>query len=207
MNSKPVILAAFGIWAFICARWYVCQIKDVCNNETSIEEPIQTPGIERDTAETSAEIKALNSNEGSTASPSTNSAPLNNTDAKVTPDNMDNVQMEKIEDRMVIHFPYKSSRREDDDAIDGYLNSLASHLISSGEKVRITGHTDFVGEQKTNYNFGLLRANSIRDLLIKKGVPKAQIVCKSYGETKPIATNDTPYGRYLNRRAEIRVGK
>jgi outer membrane protein OmpA-like peptidoglycan-associated protein len=51
------------------------------------------------------------------------------------------------------------------------------------------------------------RALSIRDALVKKGVPKAQIRCKSFGDRKPVATNDTPYGRYLNRRAEIRVGK
>ncbi|MDO8971600.1 MAG: OmpA family protein, partial [Saprospiraceae bacterium] len=64
----------------------------------------------------------------------------------------------------------------------------------------------FVGENSINYNFGLRRAYGIRDILIKKGVPKTQISCKSFGERKPQATNDTPYGRYLNRRAEIRVG-
>ena len=108
---------------------------------------------------------------------------------------------------MHIYFPYKSTRREDNAAIDAYLSGLAQELIKSGEKVSITGHTDFVGSARVNYTYGIQRAYSIRDALIKKGVSKSQIVCKSYGDKKPVATNDTPYGRYLNRRAVIKVGQ
>lgn len=200
MNSKPVILAAFAIWCFVCARWYVCGIKDACQVKTPLEEVIQTPAIEPDTVDTQTSTETTSPIKSTTSTSATPSK-------AVTPANMDNVQMETVEDKMVIHFPYKSTRKEDNVAIDGYLSGLAQQLIASGEKVRITGHTDFVGEPKTNYSFGLQRANSIRDILLKKGVPKSQIICKSYGDTKPVATNDTPYGRYLNRRAEIRVGK
>jgi outer membrane protein OmpA-like peptidoglycan-associated protein len=200
MNSKPVILTAFAIWCFVCARWYVCGIKDACQVKTPVEEVIQTPAIEPDTVDTHTSTETTSPIKSTTSTSATPSK-------AVTPANMGNVQMETVEDKMVIHFPYKSTRKEDNVAIDGYLSGLAQQLIASGEKVRITGHTDFVGEPKTNYNFGLQRANSIRDILMKKGVPKSQIICKSYGDTKPVATNDTPYGRYLNRRAEIRVGK
>jgi outer membrane protein OmpA-like peptidoglycan-associated protein len=120
---------------------------------------------------------------------------------------MNEVQMEEVEDRMVIHFPYNSIRKEDDAAIDDYLNRLASELINSGSTVTITGHTDFVGESKDNIRFGLLRANSIRSILIKKGVASKQVKTRSYGESKAIATNDTPWGRYRNRRVEIRINK
>lgn len=113
--------------------------------------------------------------------------------------------METVEGKMVIHFPYKSSSKEDDAAIDAYLEDLAKLLVASRKKVTITGHTDFVGEPAENYTFGMQRATGIRDILLKKGVSKAQIVCKSSGDRKPVATNDTPYGRYLNRRVEIRV--
>ena len=87
-----------------------------------------------------------------------------------------------------------------------YLENLARQLISSGKKVTITGHTDFVGEPAENYSFGLLRANGIRDILIKKGVTKTQITCKSSGDKKPVSTNDNAFGRYLNRRVEIKIG-
>jgi outer membrane protein OmpA-like peptidoglycan-associated protein len=195
MNSKPVILAAFAVWCFVCARWYVCGIKNACQDAPAVVEVVKTPAIEPDTVYKPSEIQpnAQNSKFG-TAQP-------------VSPDNMGSVQMEAVEDRMVIYFPYKSTRKEDNAAIDAYLSELARQLISTGEKVRITGHTDFVGDAKGNYQLGLNRSNSIRDILVKKGVSRNQIVCKSYGDTKPIATNDKPYGRYLNRRAEIRVGK
>ncbi len=203
MNLKPVILVAFAVWCFVCARWYVCGIKDACNDTAPITDVIKTPAIEPDAADTHSEIQPVTDANTTPGKKPANTTPTNT----VSPDNMDNVQMETVEDRMVIHFPYKSTRKEDNAAIDGYLSALAQQLIASGEKVRITGHTDFVGEPKTNYSFGLRRAYSLRDILLKKGVAKGQIVCKSYGDTKPIATNDTPYGRYLNRRAEIRVGK
>lgn len=195
MSSKPLILAAFALWAFVCARWYVCGIKEACNNKPPAKEAIQPAGPLPDTA--------------SHIAPATPSAPTENekTTPPVTPEKMDNVQMERVKDRMRIYFPYKSITREDNAAIDHYLNELAAQLIQSGETVRIYGHTDFVGDAKTNHTFGLRRANSIRNILVKKGVPKKQILCYSYGDTKPIATNDTPYGRYLNRRVEIRVGK
>ena len=92
-------------------------------------------------------------------------------------------------------------------ARSGGVNLFTRQLVASGEKVTITGHTDFVGEPAENYNFGLRRAQGIRDILTKKGVSKTQISCKSQGDRKPVATNDTPYGRYLNRRVEIRVRK
>ena len=199
MNSKPVILTAFALWCFICARWYVCDIKDVCKKQEPIVDVIQTPTTRPEAVDTHPEIQPVTTPNNNPANPATTKP--------VTPDNMDNVQMETVEDRMVIHFPYKSTRKEDNDAIDGYLSSLAQQLIASGEKVRITGHTDFVGDAKINYSYGIRRAYSIRDILIKKGVPKSQIICQTYGDKKPTATNDTPYGRYLNRRAEIQVGK
>lgn len=209
MSSKPLILAAFAIWAFVCARWYVCGIKEACDNKAPAREAIQPAAPVPDTAShitpaAPTETPAANSGKGTV---SNSAATESKTATPVTPERMNNVQMERVEDRMVIHFPYKSSTKEDNAAIDSYLSDLARQLIQSGEKVRITGHTDFVGETKTNFVFGLRRANSIRDILVKKGVSKKQINCYSYGDTKPVATNDTPYGRYLNRRVEIRVGK
>lgn len=197
MNSRPVILVAFAIWCLVCARWYVCGIKNACGASQPVVDVIDKPANNPDSANLNSGMQPITSDNGTGASPAN----------PVTPDKIDNVQMETVEDQMLIYFPYKSIRREDNEAIDNYLSGLARQLIASGENVRITGHTDFVGESKVNYNYGILRANSIRDILIKKGVPKTQIVCKSYGEKKPVATNDTPYGRYLNRRAEIRVGK
>ena len=110
-----------------------------------------------------------------------------------------------IQDRVVIHFPYNSTRKEDNQAIDDYLSKLANQLNASGGSVTLTGHTDNVGDSKTNDAFAIRRAKNIRDILIQKGVKRSQITCNSFGERKPVATNDTPQGRYQNRRVEIKV--
>ncbi|MEI6408644.1 MAG: OmpA family protein [Bacteroidota bacterium] len=210
MNSKALVLIIFAAWSALCWRWYVCGIKEACNKKPSVETPnlIQTQPIQRDTL-------ASEAIQPETA-PNSATSTQNNVEKKQTatpsakpfkPSNIDQVQMERVKDYMVIHFPYNSVRREDNDAIDAYLTQLASELKSSGKKVHITGHTDFVGEAAANIQFGLKRANSIRDMLIKKGVKKSQIICKSLGDKKPVATNDTPQGRYKNRRVEISVGK
>lgn len=212
MNSKSLVFVVFAVWSVLCWRWYVCGLMEACDTASlsaSSEEVVAVPDdrIETHQAVETPEIQPLD--QPSAPSNTAKSTPPAETKPSkpVSPANIDEVQMEEVEDRMVIHFPYKSSTKEDNAAIDAYLANLARQIIASKEKVSITGHTDFVGEPAENYNFGLRRAQGIRDILIKKGVPKTQIVCKSLGDRKPTATNDTPYGRYLNRRVEIRIGK
>lgn len=200
MNSKALVFISFAVWSFICWRWYVCGIKESCATAAAATaDVIQTPAIEPDTINLSGSATAASE---AAAAASRNTAP---TASKPMTSSISEVQMEEVEDRMVIYFPYNSIRREDNDAIDDYLTRLAAYLTGTDRKVTITGHTDFVGEAKYNKQFGIQRAASIRNTLIKKGVNKAQISINSYGESKAIATNDTPQGRYRNRRVEIRV--
>jgi len=210
MNSKNLVFAVFILWSIICWRWYVCGLMNVCGEETSKEVVVAIPD-QRFEPVSSVETPEIQPIQGSDAS----KGQVSETQSSVSPSpaqpvsaaNMDKVQIEEVQDKMIIHFPYKSTRKEDNASIDNYLETLARELIANREQVTITGHTDFVGEPGENYSFGLLRAQEIRDVLLKKGVPKSQIVCKSQGDRKPTSTNDTPYGRYLNRRVEIKVGK
>ena len=66
--------------------------------------------------------------------------------------------------------------------------------------VEIQGHTDNVGNDKFNMILSRDRAKSVYDYLIAKGIKPNQIKSKGYGETMPIATNNTEEGRALNRR-------
>ncbi|MBK9337817.1 MAG: OmpA family protein [Lewinellaceae bacterium] len=138
--------------------------------------------------------------------PTDNTSPTLPQPAATEPD-ITKVYVEERTDHVLIHFPYNSTRKEEDAAVDEYLSRLAGQLVSSGSTATLTGHTDIVGDSKTNQAFGLRRAKNIRDILLAKGVPRKQIVCKSAGEKKPLATNDTPQGRYQNRRVEIRVAQ
>jgi len=69
--------------------------------------------------------------------------------------------------------------------------------------VRVEGHTDSLGSEQYNQDLGLRRARSVRDFLVKGGVRADKISAMSYGETRPIASNDTDEGRALNRRVEL----
>ncbi|MCB0527673.1 MAG: OmpA family protein [Saprospiraceae bacterium] len=194
MNSKLLVFVLFAVWSGISWRWYVCGVKKACSSDREVPGTgiVADPGgIETDTITAEQIIQPSDGYTGGAGEPSS----------------IETVHMEALEDRMVIHFPYSSTRKEDNEAIDDYLSRLAQYMIASGEHVTISGHTDFVSDPKTNYQYGLRRAYGIRDILIKKGVPKSQIRCRSYGESKPVASNDTALGRYKNRRAEIVLNK
>jgi len=70
-------------------------------------------------------------------------------------------------------------------------------------KIKIEGHTDDIGSM--DYNLGLSdkRAQAIKDYLVDKGIDPLRITTTGVGYAQPIADNDTPEGRALNRRAEI----
>lgn len=67
----------------------------------------------------------------------------------------------------------------------------------------VAGHTDSVGSDAFNLRLGGQRAASVVQGLPSRGVPASQMTAKSYGESKPVASNATAEGRAHNRRAEI----
>ena len=86
------------------------------------------------------------------------------------------------------------------------LNQLYDTLKADPKmKIEIAGHTDNVGEDQANMNLSQKRANAVKDYLVKKGIDGSRLLAKGYGETVPIASNDYPEGRMLNRRTEIRI--
>ncbi|MBK7038466.1 MAG: OmpA family protein [Chitinophagales bacterium] len=86
------------------------------------------------------------------------------------------------------------------------LNELANLLINKPSYgLRIAGHTDNVGSDKSNMTLSSNRATSVKNYLISKGVKAEKLVTEYYGETKPIGDNATAEGRQLNRRVEMNV--
>lgn len=72
-------------------------------------------------------------------------------------------------------------------------------------RIELGGHTDNVGADAANLTLSQQRANAVRDHVVAQGVDGARITAKGYGETNPVATNDTEAGRALNRRTEVTV--
>lgn len=72
-----------------------------------------------------------------------------------------------------------------------------------GTKGAIEGHTDNVGADDYNQKLSEARANSVRQYLIDKfGIDGSRLTAAGYGESKPIANNDTTEGKQKNRRVE-----
>lgn len=71
--------------------------------------------------------------------------------------------------------------------------------------IELRGHTDATGNARKNMNLSQKRADAVRNALISKGINRDRISAKGFGDTQPIATNDTPAGRAENRRTEVVV--
>ncbi len=69
----------------------------------------------------------------------------------------------------------------------------------------VEGHTDSTGSDAYNQQLSERRAWSVQRLLTERGVNPSRISAVGFGETRPVASNDNPGGRQLNRRVEIRV--
>lgn len=85
------------------------------------------------------------------------------------------------------------------------LNRVAALLKRSTRPIMVEGHTDNVGTLEYNTTLSQARANAVGDALVARGVPAARIKTKGMAFLEPIASNDTPEGRALNRRVEIIV--
>jgi OOP family OmpA-OmpF porin len=86
------------------------------------------------------------------------------------------------------------------------LNEAAA-LLKKHERVvvEVAGHTDSVGSDAYNQGLSERRANSVKDYLTAQGVTATRLTAKGYGESQPVASNDTDAGRAENRRVELIV--
>ena len=88
------------------------------------------------------------------------------------------------------------------------LDKLVSFLQSNQKVIiEINGHTDNVGDDASNFKLSENRAKAVVGYLLTKSISTKQISAKGFGETKPLATNDTEEGRQRNRRVEFVILK
>ena len=86
------------------------------------------------------------------------------------------------------------------------LNDIANVLAKYNKTyVEIQGHTDNVGSNESNQRLSELRAQSVLSALRGRGVNPGRMTAVGYGESMPVASNDTAYGRETNRRVEIKI--
>jgi OOP family OmpA-OmpF porin len=94
--------------------------------------------------------------------------------------------------------------------IDSDSAAILDTLVSvtnrcANAAVEIGGHTDSVGSDEANMNLSKRRADAVHAYLVEAGVDAARLSTEGYGESKPVASNDSEDGRAQNRRIEFLV--
>lgn len=74
-------------------------------------------------------------------------------------------------------------------------------------QIALGAHTDSRGSDEYNFRLSDHRAQSVMQYILSKGIDPGRITAHGYGESRPVATNDTDEGRQLNRRVEFTIVK
>ena len=86
------------------------------------------------------------------------------------------------------------------------LSVLLGYLHQNPKmKIEIQGHTDDTGSDQSNLTLSQNRAESVRNHLLSKGIDSGRVTAVGYGESQPIAPNDTEAGRAQNRRTAFQI--
>lgn len=112
------------------------------------------------------------------------------------------------EDMLLVHFDSDVLFEIDSAELGGRSMAVldeAAAVFTEYPKTAIfaQGHTDSTGSDEYNLRLSERRARSVEDYLIRRGVDPARITSEGFGEAYPVASNDTPGGRSLNRRVDL----
>ena len=105
----------------------------------------------------------------------------------------------------IINFPTGSAEIPADSY--SFLNSaaLAIKVAPPGTIIEIGGYTDNTGDSDSNLQLSQQRALAVKNYLVMQGVDESALSAKGYGDTNPVATNDTEEGKFRNRRIQFTV--
>lgn len=117
--------------------------------------------------------------------------------------------VERVDDQtLLVHFDSDVLFSVDSSALSGSARSnldQVSEVLNEYNKtaVVVQGHTDSTGSEQHNQELSERRASSVENYLVDRGVDARRLAALGYGETAPVASNDTAGGRQQNRRVDI----
>ena len=100
---------------------------------------------------------------------------------------------------------FKSGKADIADSSFNTIAMLAMIVRRCDSPIEVAGHTDSQGDAEINLRLSQRRADKVAKYLVNHGVLAEQIRSVGYGETQPVASNETAEGRKNNRRIEFRV--
>ena len=114
---------------------------------------------------------------------------------------------QKMQDKSVWQFDLQFDFAKSDLRTEYHprLDSLAVALQDSTFVVSMTAHTDAVGDAKANFELSQKRAQTVKSYLMGKNAPENRIHTEGFGESQPIAENQSEDGKQRNRRVSVSV--
>jgi len=108
-----------------------------------------------------------------------------------------------------VYFEFNKSdiKPESYGVLDGGAETIKTVFAGNPDvKIEVQGHTDSKGSEEYNLNLSNKRANAVKDyLVINHNINPDRLMARGYGESRPVASNDTDAGRAKNRRVEFVV--
>lgn len=126
------------------------------------------------------------------------------------------IRTEQRDGSLVLHFDaavlFDSGHAEIKPGAHTALDAVAEVLLRSSNHVRIEGHTDsdpMIPNQQfsDNWDLGYGRARMVMSYFTSHGIRPQRMYLASFADTVPVASNDTPEGKALNRRVDIVILK
>ncbi len=121
------------------------------------------------------------------------------------------IRVEKLpDDQLLVGMTSETAFEVDSDRIKpafySTMDKIAGVVNKYGKtQLSIAGHTDSTGSEAHNQRLSERRAGSVRNYLLSANVYPERLSAYGLGESQPIASNDTPEGRRLNRRVDITI--
>lgn len=128
------------------------------------------------------------------------------TEIKVVQPHAPASEIERLLADSTIRFDWVKSALNDDAVMK--INQVTEVMKKNPDiSLRIIGHTDANGKEELNSWLGLIRARRVRQQLIARGIDAKRIAVSSRGSLDPIESNDSPMGRWKNRRVEFALSE
>ena len=120
------------------------------------------------------------------------------------------VSVSRVGDEIVLNMPgnltFDTDRAEIRPDFYPVLNSVVLVLKEYDKTIiEVSGFTDSTGSDQHNQELSQRRADAVGGYLKGQGLIPARLLTQGFGEQKPIASNETPEGRQVNRRVELRL--
>lgn len=118
------------------------------------------------------------------------------------------VEVKRVGEGIIVEFNEKILFGFDQSALNSSAKNNLDNLVTvlndyPNTNIEVQGHTDSKGTEAYNMGLSQRRAGTVASYLLQQGIASGRISTKGYGETAPVASNDTEDGRAQNRRVDF----